>query len=113
MSSIHDKDKVEAGSTEKEAFVTATNSHRPPIKSNHLHIVSRGNPVQTHDATSDYQIVGYDSSLMKDRTLLSRDEEKKLLRRIDLRLLPLLALMYMVKTIGAANVCELFDSLVG
>ena len=34
----------------------------------------------------------------------SNEEEKKLLRRIDWHLIPLLAVMYMVKTIDASNV---------
>lgn len=49
-------------------------------------------------------IPGYDAELMQARATLSSDEEKKLLRKIDWRLLPLLALMYMLKTIDASNV---------
>jgi hypothetical protein len=93
-----------AGSSEKEVFVTTTKSPNPPLQSNHLHFVSRGYALPSSDATSDDQIVGYDSSLMRDRTLLRSDEERRLLRRIDWHLLPLLAAMYMVKTIDAANV---------
>jgi hypothetical protein len=40
---------------------------------------------------------------------LSSEEERKLLRRIDWHLLPLMAIIYMVKTIDAANV-RLFPS---
>lgn len=43
--------------------------------------------------------------------LLSGAEEKKLLRRIDWRLLPLLAAMYVVKTIDAQNVSVLCMSV--
>lgn len=42
---------------------------------------------------------------------LSGAEEKKLLRRIDWRLLPLLAAMYVVKTIDAQNVSMLCMSV--
>jgi hypothetical protein len=41
---------------------------------------------------------------MHARGTLSGTEEKKLLRRTDGHLLPLLALMYMVKTIDMSNV---------
>lgn len=54
-------------------------------------------------------IPGYDAELMQARATLSSDEEKKLLRKIDWRLLPLLALMYMLKSIDASNVS--FDVL--
>ena len=49
-------------------------------------------------------IPGYNATLMQARATLSSDEEKKLLRRIDWHLLPLLAVMYMVKTIDSNNV---------
>jgi DNA-directed RNA polymerase subunit H (RpoH/RPB5) len=90
-----------------EKGVLFTTSHpEPVIESDHLHFASRGNSLPAYDTVSDDKIVGYDSSLMRDRTLLSSDEERRLLRQIDWRLLPLLALMYMIKTIDAANVSE-------
>lgn len=46
----------------------------------------------------------YESSTSDSRLVLSGAEEKKLLRRIDWRLLPLLAAMYVIKTIDAQNV---------
>ena len=54
-------------------------------------------------ATGEVLIAGYDAAMMSARASLSADEEKKLLRRIDWRLLPLLSLIYMVKTVDAAN----------
>jgi hypothetical protein len=45
-----------------------------------------------------------DSPALDISQMLSRAGEKKLLRRIDWRLLPLLAAMYVVKTIDAQNV---------
>lgn len=49
-------------------------------------------------------IPGYDANLMRARATLSSTEEKKLLRRIDWHLIPLLSVMYMVKTVDYANV---------
>lgn len=46
----------------------------------------------------------YDVAASRTTPILTGAEEKKLLRRIDWRLLPLLAAMYVVKTIDAQNV---------
>lgn len=46
----------------------------------------------------------YGSTASNAGSIVSGAEEKKLLRRIDWRLLPLLAAMYVVKTIDAQNV---------
>ena len=104
MSSTGVEDSPETGSSEKGGFVNSSKSPEPPLQSNHLYFASRGEAAPPYDVTPNDEIIGYDSSLMRDRTLLSNDEEKRLLRRIDWRLLPLLAAMYMVKTIDAANV---------
>ena len=53
---------------------------------------------------SDNGISGYEHHLMGARVLLSQEEEKKLLRRVDLRLMPLCALILLVKNIDANNV---------
>lgn len=66
------------------------------------HLVDRGQAVK-HGAKSE-DIAGYDSDLMAGRSLLSKEEEKRLLRRVDLRLMPLLALILMVKNLDANNV---------
>lgn len=49
----------------------------------------------------------YDSAASDVGPILSSSDEKKLLRRIDWRLLPLLAAMYVVKTIDAQNVSHM------
>jgi hypothetical protein len=48
----------------------------------------------------------YDSAASDISPTLSGADEKKLLRRIDWRLLPLLAAMYVIKTIDAQNVSD-------
>lgn len=84
---------------EKAAVVT-TSSPDP----RQLHVVSRGSETTKHLEDIDGQIVGFDASLMAARTALSGEEEKKLLRRLDWRILPLMALMYVVKNIDQSNV---------
>lgn len=73
------------------------------VGADHLHLVPRTEVLPEYD-DSQSQITGYDPTLMRARATLSSDEEKKLIRRIDWHLLPLLAVMYMVKTIDASNV---------
>lgn len=76
-----------------------TTNHAP------VHLRPRGEAIG--DADSKDEIVGYDHELMKARTLLSHQEEKKLLRRVDWHLMPLCALIFMVKNIDANNVSQL------
>ena len=53
----------------------------------------------THIDESGYEFPG-----AGQRFTLSAQEEKKLLRRIDWHLLPLMAIIYMMKTLDASNV---------
>jgi hypothetical protein len=76
----------------------------PPVKQ-HYNTVTRGESIPSSDDIND-NIVGYDGRLMGARTRLSSQQEKKLLRRIDWHLIPLLSVMYMVKSIDASNVSE-------
>lgn len=74
--------------------------------SEELHFASRKDELLPDEDNEKRQIVGYDAGLMRARALLSSVEEKKLLRRIDWRLIPLLSIMYMVKSVDAINVCQ-------
>lgn len=67
-----------------------------------LHVIARGEELPSDDVL-EKEIKGFDATLMSARAVLSSEDEKKLMRRIDCRLLPLLALMYMIKAIDAAN----------
>ncbi|KAJ4182094.1 hypothetical protein NW767_013987 [Fusarium falciforme] len=78
-------------------------STEEPSREQHFKVVARGDPLSSSDDVRG-EITGYDDSLMRARATLSSVEEKKLLRRIDWHLIPLLAIMYMVKTIDASNV---------
>ena len=61
--------------------------------------------VVSDDEASEEAIIGYDADQMQARALLSSGDEKKLFRKIDLYLMPLMSLMYLLKNLDAANVC--------
>lgn len=59
----------------------------PVAKSaNGLHYARRGSTIDEHALTND-AINGYDEGRMQARTLLTAEEEKKLMRRVDWRLM--------------------------
>lgn len=55
------------------------------------------------EITDDISVNNHEQQ-MKDRALLSSDEEKKLLRRVDFRLMILCAIIFMIKNVDANNV---------
>ncbi|KAM0739514.1 hypothetical protein ACQRIT_007251 [Beauveria bassiana] len=55
-------------------------------------------------SSSQESIAGYDAELMSGRTLLSAEEEKNLLRKIDWRLMTLCSLIFMFKQLDSQNV---------
>ncbi|KAI1333614.1 putative pantothenate transporter [Xylariaceae sp. FL0016] len=67
-----------------------------------FHYAKRGEAL-THDSSGD-DIDGYDSERMRDRTLLTAEEEKKLLTKIDWHLMPLCSLIFMFKNLDVDNV---------
>ncbi|KAI8664497.1 hypothetical protein NCS55_00958800 [Fusarium keratoplasticum] len=92
------------GSNEKSSVAAPIySSTEEPSREQHFKVVARGDPLSSSDDVQG-EITGYDDSLMRARAALSSAEEKKLLKRIDWHLIPLLAIMYMVKTIDASNV---------
>lgn len=56
------------------------------INTNEFHYARRGSTVLDKDINSD-SIRGYDDERMRARTLLTAEEEKKLMRRVDWRLM--------------------------
>ena len=66
-----------------------------------LHTQARQDIINAKDAV---EITGFDQERIKDRALLSPDEEKKLLRRVDFRLMILCAIIFMIKNVDANNV---------
>lgn len=84
----------------------ASNPSTVPVstnQNNNLHLVDR-NGVDRPEQSGDGLISGYNSTLMGARTTLSSGDEKKLLRRIDWHLIPLLAVIYMLKSVDFTNV---------
>lgn len=71
-----------------------------------LHFFRRGTLINEDAHVDDSQnITGYDSHRMRARASLTAEEEKRLLRRIDWRLMPLCSLMFLIKNIDANSVC--------
>ncbi|KAK1447209.1 hypothetical protein CMEL01_09048 [Colletotrichum melonis] len=85
-----------AHATDNEAAVhEATTGAEPGVKPR--------NALLTSEAVDD--ISGDDhEQRMKDRALLSAQEEKKLLRRVDFRLMILCAIIFMIKNVDSNNV---------
>ena len=69
-----------------------------------LHFAARGGSA-TDLSTPATSISGYDPEIMSGRALLSAEEEKKLLRKIDWRLMTLCSLIFMFKNLDSQNVC--------
>jgi hypothetical protein len=68
-----------------------------------LHFARRGQALTEASSTQE-SIDGYDPELMSGRTLLTAEEEKKLLRKIDWRLMTLCSLIFMFKNLDSNNV---------
>jgi hypothetical protein len=69
----------------------------------HLHYVKRGQEVSDNTGFTD-SIIGYEAEQMRARSLLTYEEEKKLLRRIDWHIMPLCAIAFLLKNIDSTNV---------
>jgi hypothetical protein len=92
-------------SAEQLGTATATGVDTTSDKgANHeLHFARRGESL-AEASSSQESIEGYDPELMSGRTLLTAEEEKKLLRRIDWRLMSLCSLIFMFKNLDSNNV---------
>jgi hypothetical protein len=85
----------------KEA--TSTAREDTEIHNGQLHYVRRGQEI-TDDTLSTDSIEGYEADQMRARALLTYEEEKKLLRRIDWHMMPLLSIAFLLKNIDYTNV---------
>jgi hypothetical protein len=77
-----------------------TPADRKTLSEGDLHI----QPRHSHVGEGAAGISGYDHGRMKDRTLLTYEEEKKLLRRVDWHPMLLCSIIFMVKNVDANNV---------
>lgn len=82
---------------------TDTTSTNDSDANHELHFVRRGEAL-SEASSSQENIDGYDPDLMSGRTLLTAEEEKKLLRKIDWRLMTLCSLIFMFKNLDSNNV---------
>ncbi|EXJ83050.1 hypothetical protein A1O3_06867 [Capronia epimyces CBS 606.96] len=90
--------------TEKTTGAVSPATEVKSLDSRNLTIVPRGDAGSVPDLDLG-QVTGVDDDAVLDaRRAFTAEEEKRLIRRIDWRLLPLLSILYMVKTIDAANV---------
>ncbi|ERT02929.1 pantothenate transporter [Sporothrix schenckii 1099-18] len=71
----------------------------------HLHFAQRGAEVDlvTVGASTDADIDGYDAARMRARSALTAAEEKKLMRRVDVRMMILCSLIFLIKNLDSAN----------
>lgn len=67
-----------------------------------LHFAHRGVDVDEMIATGD--ISGFDAERMRARASLTAEEEKKLMRRVDLRIMTLCSLLFLFKNIDSDNI---------
>lgn len=70
--------------------------------SNGLTFARRGEDID--DSFSNEHIDGYDTTRMRDRALLTSDEEKALMRRIDWRIMTICSLLFLMKNLDADNI---------
>ncbi len=67
-----------------------------------LHFAQRGADVD--NAVESEAIDGFDAERMRARSALTADEEKKLMRRVDLRIMILCSLIFLIKNLDSANI---------
>jgi hypothetical protein len=93
-------------SEDKIGLARTSSRESPTPEKEHLHFVPRSDELPAYDDSQESEsITGYNAALMRARVTLSSGEEKKLIRRIDWHLIPLLSIMYMLKSIDVVNVC--------
>ncbi|KAE8347645.1 hypothetical protein BDV24DRAFT_146467 [Aspergillus arachidicola] len=89
----------------KDNIVSEQSSIHDDRKDNTLHYASRGQAL-SDESTGAGNIAGFDAEWMRARTSLTADEEKRLLRRVDWHIMPLCAIMFLLKNIDSENVAN-------
>ncbi|KAJ5618328.1 hypothetical protein N7528_006971 [Penicillium herquei] len=80
----------------------ASSDGTDPESSPELHYAKRGEAL-AEGSSSQESIQGYDPTLMNGRALLTAQEEKRLLRKIDWRLMALCSIIFMFKNLDSNN----------
>lgn len=102
-------DLREPASTKEQGLTSSADVVPPDINvDERFHFVERGREIG-ESSSSQGSIDGYDPELMSGRNLLTAEEEKKLLRKIDWRLMTLCSIIFMFKNLDSTNV-RLFTS---
>lgn len=91
-------------SREKEGGISPKGSENPGSNTSTSAGVEPINKIVPEHGDTQTKVVGYESPRTGEQYTLSMQEEKKLLRRIDWHLLPLMSIIYMMKTLDASNV---------
>lgn len=73
-----------------------------PAHDGNLHFAERGADVDI--ATVESDIDGFDAERMRARSALTAAEEKKLMRRVDIRIMILCSLIFLIKNLDSANI---------
>jgi hypothetical protein len=63
-----------------------------------------GEAIQDGDAANLAGVDGFDVERMRDRTLLTADEEKALMRKVDWRIMTMCSLLFLMKNLDADNI---------
>lgn len=67
-----------------------------------LHLARRGADIDEAIATGE--ISGFDAERMRARASLTAEEERKLMRRVDMRIMTLCSLLFLFKNIDSDNI---------
>lgn len=67
-----------------------------------FHLAPRGADIDEAIATGD--ISGFDAERMRARAFLTAEEERKLMRKVDLRIMTLCSLLFLFKNIDSDNI---------
>lgn len=59
---------------------------------------------QVDEAITTNEVSGFDAERMRARSLLTADEEKKLMRRVDFRIMTICSLLFLMKNIDSDNI---------
>ncbi|KAE8381566.1 major facilitator superfamily domain-containing protein [Aspergillus bertholletiae] len=89
----------------KDNVISEQHSGDNHRKDKTLHYASRGQALSDESNDID-NIAGFDAEWMRARTSLTTDEEKRLLRRVDWHIMPLCAIMFLLKNIDSENVAN-------
>lgn len=84
---------------------SSANNTLPPAESKDgVTLFRRGEAIQDGDSANFSGVAGFDAERMRDRTLLTAEEEKALMRRVDWRIMTVCSLLFLMKNLDADNI---------